>query len=111
MDTRGVQSLDGLVSIHVYVWRFADGGKGGYLHVHGAFGLHELDGEAEEAAGFVADHLEVVGFAGAGQAVAPVQVHALASVQVEQLLGEYLDQFGVLHKQQVLQRLEVDIVC
>jgi hypothetical protein len=73
--------------------------------------LHEFYGEPEQAAGFVADHFEVVGFAGAGEAVAPVQVHALAAVQVEQFFGEDLDEFGIVHDEQVLQRFEVDVVC
>jgi hypothetical protein len=82
----------------------------GDVHLRRALGLHEFDGESEQAARLVADHLEVVGFAGARQAVAPVQVHALAAVQVQQLLGEDVDELGVVHAQQVLERFEVDVV-
>jgi hypothetical protein len=73
--------------------------------------LHELNGESEEAARLVADHFEVVCFARACQAVAPVEVHALAAMEVEQFFCEDLNKFGVVHKKQILQRLEVDVIC
>ncbi len=58
------------------------GGGGGDELVVATFCLHQLHCEPEEPAGLVADHLEVVVFAGAGQGVAPEEIHALASVEV-----------------------------
>jgi hypothetical protein len=80
------------------------------VHLHRAFRLHELDSESEESACFVAHHLEVVGFTWTRQAVTPVQIHALTSVEVEQLFCEYLNELWVVHEEQVLQRFEVDVV-
>ena len=72
------------------------------VHIHRTLRLHEFDREPEKSAGFVAYHLEIVGFAGACQAVAPVQIHALAAMQVQQFFGEDVDELGVVHAQQVL---------
>ena len=75
-----------------------------------ALGLHELHGEPEEPARLVADHFQVVVLRGAGQRVAPEQVHALSAVQVQQLLGVYLNGLRALQLLQLAQRAEVDVV-
>lgn len=49
----------------------------------GRLGLHQLDGQAEQASGLVLNHLQIVVLGGAGQCVPPIKVHSLASVQVE----------------------------
>lgn len=55
----------------------------------GGTGEHEFDGEAEETASFVGDHIEVVRFAGAAEVVAPEELHPLAAVEVEKFLYEH----------------------
>lgn len=62
----------------------------------GGLGLHELYGESEEAAGFVADHFEVFVFGRAGEGVAPEEVHALAAVEVEEFFDVDVDCGGVM---------------
>ena len=81
------------------------------VDVDGALGLHELDGEAEQPARLVVDHLEVLGFGGAGEAVAPVELHALAAVEVEELLRVYGDEGRVGERDELVERAEVDVVC
>lgn len=76
-----------------------------------ALGLHQLDGEAEQPPRFVVDHLEVFGFGGAGEAVAPVEFHALAAVQVEEFVGVDVDEGGVGEREELLEGAEVDVVC
>lgn len=79
------------------------GGKGFQdVHIHATLRLHEFDREPEKPARFIPHHLEIVRLARTCQAVAPVQIHALAPMQVQQLLGEDLDELGVVHAQQVL---------
>ena len=75
--TRGTQSLWGRVSRGCWAKGFEvrDG-----LPCAAALGLHELDGQAEEAARFVAHHLKVIFFAGTGQGIPPEEIHALAPV-------------------------------
>jgi len=76
--TRGTQSLlrggGGLVRGSRGWWEGRD------VLCAGAFGLHELDGEAEEAPSFVAHHLEVVVFGGTSEGVSPEEIHALSPV-------------------------------
>lgn len=72
--------------------------------------LHDLDGEAEEPAGFVADHFQVVFLARAGEGVAPEEIHALPAMQIAELVGVDPDDLRVVEFQQFLQGLEVDVV-
>jgi hypothetical protein len=61
-----------------------------------ALGLHQLHGQAEEAAGLVADHLEIFLLGGTRQRVPPEQIHALTAMEIQQLLDEDVDGNGVL---------------
>lgn len=58
--------------------------------------LHDFDGEAEEAAGFLGDHFQVVFFRGAGEGVAPEEIHALPAVQVTEFVGVDADDVCVV---------------
>lgn len=78
---------------------------------HRRFGSHELDTEAEQASRLVAHHLEVVLLSGAGEGVAPEQVHALPPVEVYELLGKDGDEVRVVEAVQLLQGDKVDVVC
>jgi len=51
--------------------------------------LHEPHGEVEEAAGLAAGHEAVLGLRGAAVVVPPVDLHALAPVQLQHLLREH----------------------
>lgn len=84
--------------------------EGHAVDVCGRFGLHQLDAEAEQAAGLVAHHLEVVILRGASEGVSPEEVHALAAVQVEQLLSEQLDDVLVAKLDELLQRGKIYVV-
>lgn len=84
--------------------------EGHAVDVGGRLRLHQLDAEAEQAARLVAHHLEVVVLRGAGEGVSPEEVHALAAVQVEELLGEQLDDALVAELDELLQRGEVDVI-
>lgn len=56
------------------------------------------------------DHLLVLVFSGADVAVAPVDLHALAAVQLQQLLAKHLGGLGVVERQTLLQAQKVDVV-
>lgn len=75
-----------------------------------ALGLHELDAQAEEPARLVAHHFEVVVLGGAGEGVAPKEVHALPAVQVDELVGKRGQDALVVELEQLLQRDKVDVV-
>ncbi|KAJ6440341.1 peroxisomal pex24-like protein [Purpureocillium lavendulum] len=85
--------------------------EGHAVDVCGRLGLHELDAEAEEAARLVAHHLEVVVLGGAREGVAPVEVHALAAVEVDELLGEDGDGARVVQALELLEADVAHVVC
>lgn len=66
------------------------------LHLTGAFCLHQLHCEPKKSPGLVRDHLEVILFCWAGQGVSPKEIHALAAVEVAELVGVYLYCFGIV---------------
>lgn len=88
-----------------------EGDEGGVVARVFTLRLHEFDGQAKQAAGFVADHFEVVVFGRAGERVAPEQVHALAAVQVAELVGVDFDGGGVVEFCELGEGGEVDVVC
>ena len=74
-------------------------------------GLHEFDGQAEEAARLISDHAQILVLTWAGQGVAPEEVHALPAVQVQQLLGVDVDGLRALaQRAQLAQCYKVDVV-
>lgn len=75
-----------------------------------AFGLHQFHGQSEQSARFVADHFEVFVFRGAGQGVAPEEVHALAAVEVEEFFDVDVDCGGAVELLDFLESEEVDVV-
>lgn len=72
--------------------------------------LHQADRQAEEAASFLQHHVAVLLLSGAGVGVPPVDVQALAAVQLQQLAGEDADSLWVIQGQHLLQTQEVDVV-
>lgn len=75
------------------------------------FGLHQLDRQAKQAAGFVLDHLQVIILVGASQGIPPVQIHPLATMEVQELGGEYFNGFILVGQVlQILEGDEVDVV-
>ncbi|EKG13735.1 hypothetical protein MPH_09201 [Macrophomina phaseolina MS6] len=72
--------------------------------------LHQLDRQPEEAAGLVGHHGQIFFLGRADQRIPPVEIHALATVQIQQLLGEYLKRPSVPQLGQFLLRQEVGIV-
>lgn len=82
------------------------------LKVGGAVGegLHEPDGEAEEPAGLVLHHLDVLVDRGALQVVSPEDVEPLALVQPQHLAHVHIHGSGVAQRLAALQRQEVDVV-
>ena len=82
----------------------------GELHVRRTLRLHELHGQPEQSPSLVRDHLEVVGFAGAGQGVAPEEIHSLASVQVQQFLSVYVYCLRGSEFRELFEGEEVDVV-
>jgi len=56
----------------------------------GAEQLHQADGQHEEAASLAHSHQLVIGLRGTCEAVAPVDLHALSTVQLQQLFRVHL---------------------
>lgn len=75
-----------------------------------ALGLHQFHGESEETSCLVADHLEVFVLGWAGEGVAPEEIHALATVEVEQFFDVDVDRNRVVELLDFLQGEEVDVV-
>jgi hypothetical protein len=57
-----------------------------HVRVRGRARHEQLDRDAEEAAGLVVDHREVLLLGGAGERVAPEEVQPLPAVQVQKLV-------------------------
>jgi len=53
-------------------------------------GHHQAHGQPKESAGFITDHLWIVALRGHGKGVTPLQLHALATVQIWDFSVEYL---------------------
>ena len=59
-----------------------------HLGADGAFGQHQSRQHAEQAPGFLVDHFQILGCGGAEGVVRPVEVVALAHVQLARLFDE-----------------------
>ena len=56
-------------------------------HVAWTTCLHEFDGQTEETAGFVVDHLDVFFFCGTSQTISPEKIHPLSTMKIDQLVS------------------------
>lgn len=72
--------------------------------------LHESHGQPEQPAGLLQHHAAVLLLRGTGVGVPPVDVQALAAVQLQQLAGENSHRFWMIQSQDLLQAQEVDVV-
>src|SRR5271155_1263658 len=52
-------------------------------HVAWTTCLHEFDGQTEETAGFVVDHLDIFFFRGTSQTISPEKIHPLSTMKVD----------------------------
>jgi len=73
-------------------------------------GLHQTHGQAEEPPGLLCHHVDIFLLRRTQRVVAPVDVHALASVEVEHFFQKYLDCCCVVEFVDVLESKEVDVV-
>lgn len=72
--------------------------------------LHQAHGQAKEPSSFLQHHVAILLLCGTGVGVPPVDVQALTTVQLQQLLGKHLDSLRVIQGQHLLQPQKVDVV-
>lgn len=82
-----------------------------HIHFHLALCLHQFDGQPEQSTSLVTNHLKIILFAWTRQGISPIQIHALATVQLNQLLDEDVDGGRATSKlRNLLHREKINVV-